>query len=162
MSKKEIPFETICKIYEIIKEIYKLEKIFKEGKNRKKEKLFLIDKNIFDGYKNNISYEILKKDIEKKERLDVVKLIMNYFKPPKKLKFVSSINIHSSKDLLDKLDNQNKFNIINSDLAIKIFNKEKSDQIKFENNENGIFYEIKNNMIIIYFNKKECLNFEVN
>ena len=166
MSKKEVPYETINKICNIIKQVYALEKIFINGINKQKEKFFFVDKIYFDAYKNNISYDILKKDIEKKKSWEAQKLISDLFTPNKQLKYLSPVEIKNSRALLDKLNaNQSKFCIINSEIAINSFNKKKSEEIKLEDTDKGNFFEIKNKKIIIYFNSKEgndCLYFKIN
>ena len=140
------------KLYDLYLEFYKNENNFQNFNTKLKYKGYLIEaelieqiKNIISyeslkaPFKNNITYENFKQKIEKSENINIPNLIK-----------VSQFS--NSKDLLQALNEDKKFYIINNNLLNKL-NYKFIDATNIPN-KNNLTFTFENNNLLLIFNQQ--------
>ena len=104
---------------------------------------FLIEKKIMSNYLKEINYENLKFCTNKKVYpFQKVKAVIDKELGNKKIKEINFINPSDSRELKYALNNKTEFYLLNKELCVLISKK----------NEKGIKYNIKDNLITLFFN----------
>ena len=157
---EKVPYTTLKLVYEIIREIVKLENSFENG-NDKKEKGYLIKKSIFDGTKRIIHYEEMKQYMSNKKKLEEHEKMIEKLKSKigfKTLNYVTPSEFKDSKELKNNISEKNsEYYVINSNIGCKIFKNKNEDEHK----NKQISFRITKEKIIIYF-QNDSITFKNN
>ena len=146
--------DKIKPIYDLCVEFYKYE-TFMNNKHLEKIKGYLFDKESIDKIKQLICYEKVKSDIKDKKPYQSIKIIIKKHCENKIIKNVLPKQFKNSQELIDELNKNKKFYLINNELTSKI--SKANNIMKY-----SIEYITKEENIIIIINNKEKLFFKIN
>ena len=147
--------DIIKTIYDLCVEFYKYE-TFMNNKHLANIKGYLFDKESIDNIKQLIFYEKVKSDIKNKKSYQTVKVIIKKNYKNKEIKNILPKQFKNSQELINELNTNKKFYLINNELTSKI--SKANNIMKY-----SIDYLInEENIIILIINKKEKLFFKIN
>ena len=151
MSKKNEKEE----IYNLCKEFYDYENFINYHHYHSKHDCFLIEKELFDSFKNNIFYEQLKDSIKK--NIDFKHIDKNILNKIKKIKKnIVQIKFKNKQELLNELEKGKIFYVITAQLFNNICKGDKKNEKEIE----AVFHRGK--IRLFFKDKKEKIDFKYN
>ena len=143
-------------IFNLCSTFYNYEKYINfKTHNNKKDKGCLIESKIMEKFKQNILYNELRADIIESQPYSILKDKIEKICKTKEIKKLEQTKFNTNKELLDILDKNKKFYLINSELWYKTC--EEKNRMDF-----GINYILDNDKIILIFNDNDKLIFKNN